>query len=304
MRTALDVRDLVQGDYWRALCPDAPLNVEPFGAEEALYRIDEQALQSARASLLAHGYFALPAIIDVAEMARIARIVQSVTAAGLPAPFALVYDPIWRTLKRLVPLMTGLLGPEASFAPDDFWIWQLDGQHESTGWGWHRDRWQDPGHFDEQRRPLTLTLWIPFTDATLENGCIEVLPTSCDPNFPDHLERDTVGPESRPLVRHLPAAAGAPLGWDVRLLHRGGAYAPHARAPRISMGMHMQNTAFEGLDGRAGVADAISLVDRLALVGSTVVQYRDRYPLPADLLDACKLWKALREIKAARDRAR
>ena len=70
------------------------------------------------------------------------------------------------------------------------------------------------------------------------------------------------------------------------------------------MGMHMQNTAFEGLDGRAGVADAISLVDRLALVGSTVVQYRDRYPLPADLLDACKLWKALREIKAARDRAR
>jgi hypothetical protein len=292
-----DVKALSREDFWRELCPDAPLTAQPFDTDTTPYHVDAESVQSAHASLFTEGYMGLPPLLPPSESVQIAEIVSTVTAAGLPAPFALIYDPIWRALQRIAPVMSYFLGSEVTFVADDCWTWQVDGVHESKGWDWHRDKWQAPGCFDERGRPAIVTLWIPFTNSTLENGCIEVLPESCDPSIPNDLVQATVPPGRASFVRPLPARAGAPLVWNTRVLHRGRSYEPSAREPRISMGIYVQNSAcqvFKGCEFRIG--DPIPLAERLGMIAGQVLRYGHLYRIAQELLDACKLWNQLRAI--------
>jgi hypothetical protein len=220
-----DVRTLSREDYWRELCPKVSLSASPFSENVESYLIGAEPARSALASIPVDGYAQLPPLVEPAEAAHIADLIQAVTARGLPAPFAFVYDPIWRVFQRLTPVMECFLGPDLSLVPDDFWVWQVDGRHESKGWGWHRDRWRGHGQFDANGRPLILTAWIPFTESALDNGCIELLPLPHDPDVPDDLERQAVDRESEQFVRPLPVPCGAPLVWNMHVLHRGRRYA-------------------------------------------------------------------------------
>lgn len=52
---------------------------------------------------------------------------------------------------------------------------------QGAGWGPHRDRVQPT--LDEDNSPHSLTVWLPFTDATPLNGCMYVLPAHHDGRF-------------------------------------------------------------------------------------------------------------------------
>ena len=82
--------------------------------------------------------------------------------------------------------------------------------------------------------PTLLCVWMPLTDATLDTGCLHVLPRGADrtwddPDHPDHLrpaEREPGGGAavrfSLADVRALPAEAGSVCAWAGQTVHWGG----------------------------------------------------------------------------------
>ena len=117
--------------------------------------------------------------------------------------------------------LTDLIGPELDCFLSQF-IFKNPG-----AWGqpWHQDSWYFP--FDPAR-PIT-GVWLAVTQATLENGCLQVLPGSHREPVHDHV------PDRRPdanygyveIVDHDMAAAvpvlmdpGDLLLFDSHLMHR------------------------------------------------------------------------------------
>ena len=101
-----------------------------------------------------------------------------------------------------------------------------------------RDAWTTTS--DDRRlrgddgEPTLLCVWFPLTDATLDTGCLHVLPrhvdrTWDDPDHPDHLrpaEREPGGGAalrfSPAESRALPAEAGSVCAWAGQTVHWGG----------------------------------------------------------------------------------
>src|SRR5262245_1947950 len=88
------LRALNTYDFWRQLAPNHHLSERHFDGCDPPYALDIQRVAEARASLAEEGYLLVPEVLDKPEVARAAALVQRVTSAGLPAPFAMVYDDI------------------------------------------------------------------------------------------------------------------------------------------------------------------------------------------------------------------
>jgi ectoine hydroxylase-related dioxygenase (phytanoyl-CoA dioxygenase family) len=97
-------------------------------------------------------------------------------------------------------------------------------------------------NFDGGPEPVNrLNLWFPLSDATLDNGCISVVPQddlpvtvaqrSSQPEIPWDDVRRTLQ-----SARPLPAAAGTLLGWRFHVLHWASTVRV-ATAPRISVSL-------------------------------------------------------------------
>jgi len=288
-----DLANLSKADAWRAIAPGFVLSDNPFDATATPCTSSPQTCEAAEQSLRRDGYFALPAVFEDDQVARAAQLVQTVTAAGWPAPFALVYDHIWEMLGRLTPLVGSFLGAPPQILPD-YWIWQVDGNYESRGWDWHRDDKFDKRCFDDEDRPLILTVWLPFTDASLDNGCIHVLPRSVDTRDREELKRMVVPVELRQLIRPLPAKAGSVLAWDMYALHCGSHFTPAARNPRISLGIYMQNPEIASLDGHPITpGDRLPLLSRLGIISRMINRYASAYSFEPELLANCRRWATL-----------
>lgn len=234
------------------------------------------------------GYLKLEPVFRTEDAARAATLVQSLAAAGWPPPFLLVYDHVWSMLSRFCPWANTLLGFESIWLPD-FWVWNLDGRYENSGFRWHRDDKLGQQCFDEHGRPSIVTVWLAFTDATADNGCMQILPLPLDPDLPG-----TPGtyapcrPELLPYVREVPVEAGSILAWNMSVLHRGGFYTERAKGPRISLGMYLQDAAQKSLEGRPISAHhPLPLIDRLGMISRMVLRYHGLYDFAPGLLDFC-----------------
>lgn len=119
---------------------------------------------------------------------------------------------------------------------------------------------------------MSLSLWLPLTDADEENGCMYVLPQG----------RDAVGEELPELdklnlleAKALPAGAGAVLGWRQDVVHWGGRYGAAAKNPRVSLSLEFQNRAFDPLaEPLIDVAALPPFAGRLALIQEQFAKYR------------------------------
>lgn len=286
------LKELSRPDFWRRLAPDYAISARPFEVSPELATVTPSQLDQACELLARDGYLVLPALVDAAQTQRAAQLVQAMTAAGFPAPFALLYDHLWSTVGGVARVFAGVFGAQPCVLPD-YWIWQVDGHYESHGWEWHRDDKFEQRCFDEHGRPLVLTVWFAFTDALPENGCIHVVPQSLDPNCPGNLRSMKVGPELEHAVRAVPAEAGSVLAWNMYVLHAGGSYMPGARGPRISLGIYMEHPDAPTTDGRAiKLSDDIPFSDRLGAVARMVLRYADRYSFDPRLVDCCRTWAA------------
>ena len=99
--------------------------------------------------------------------------------------------------------------------------------------------------------PAILNVWIPLNDATLDNGCMYVVPKEFDIDFARtdnhhaHMNPATEvqrGKSSKiqfPLhgVRALPAPAGSLIAWYGNTIHWGSSCSRYAKAPRKSIAL-------------------------------------------------------------------
>jgi hypothetical protein len=204
------------GDYWRRLAPDLPIESGDPPPDLA----ESPGVRGAIEQLREDGYFQLPTVVPADTLARLNWAIDAVKADGWPAVFAWVYDPLWTCARApaIVRVVESRLGVGCAQLPHVF-VHIVPSAAGASGFSPHFDG------FVQGR----LSVWLALTDATLENGCMHLVPTHALP-VPFRASTlstvDTVSVEDafRALqaTRALPARAGSALGWGFDVLHWGG----------------------------------------------------------------------------------
>ncbi len=273
-------KTLVDPEHWRRMAPALHVGSPDFSADSTQPVVyEKEALAGLTLDLIREGYFQLPPQEWGIDMARVAEGVSAVVKAGFMPVFAFMFDELWFMYARLRQLLGTVLDEKYMMLPA-FWAWHVDGTREVAGWQPHRDL----GHRSllPDRRPASLTVWVPISDATPRNGCMYILPADRDPNY--GTPRDTEFNIDLQSVRALPSPAGGVLAWTQAVLHWGARAANRIEAPRISMAMEFQRgdhlAIYEPLLHPQAAFDPEF---RLRLILRQVLQYQHMYPLPTDL---------------------
>ena len=228
MTTELTADDAESIDYWRALEPK--LSIE---AERAAPKFDVGDVDAAMKDLRIEGYVNLPGVVPKTAYVPLRECIQRLHERRIPLPFAFVYDEMWQVFQGVSAFIGAALGPGYRALPD-FWVWHVVANDAVTGWSPHRDRIQPTVERDNS--PHTLTVWLPFTEATPLNGCIYVLPAHLDKAFE---RRKWDGNDN--IVVHEPQNVRALPAHHQHHGQRQRALTPTARAPRSNFSAERRN---------------------------------------------------------------
>jgi hypothetical protein len=215
--------------YWRALYPPFSLCADSPRVPDAPPLYAATLARYAR-GLDQWGYFSTESPIVQSLTAPLLECVETVRKAGWPPAFAYVYDELW-TLWQAAPIaqiLTAALGEGYRCIPHG-WCHYVQPVRGASGW---------PPHADGNL-PNRMSIWVPLTDATIENGCIYLVPKDMNTSaIGERRElRNATNLQMRELLqrgRALPAPAGALLGWQFRILHWGST-AHGSGNPRVSL---------------------------------------------------------------------
>ena len=222
----------LQPGYWLDLCPmpnAGTLGLTDDADPVTSGEFDRRALAVA---LRAQGYIQTPPLLSSALVSRMRSVVTTLKETGWPPVFAFVYDEFWKLWRvpNVTAVLRELVGNSYRMR---LWMWcyYVHAARGARGWKPHADGFGRPG----------LSLWIPLADASVENGCMYVVPRdllSADVQLASLFDRDhlptTVATELLQCARPLPAAAGSLLAWQFDILHWGGV-AQGGHEPRISL---------------------------------------------------------------------
>lgn len=271
--------------YWRRLAPALSLE----GPARRLHAAPLNARQSA-ADLTAHGYVQLGQLLQPRIIKPMVAAVEKLRAADWPAVFAFLYDEFWLAPRAggIPAFLRQTLGPDCDQSAN-VWLHYVEARRGAAGWPPHRDH-TDPGR---------VTMWIPLTPATVEDGCISVLPSHL---VPAHLagswERiDTMSRDDVLRLLHaarpLPAPAGSVVCWHTGVLHWGG-HRTNATRPRVAFSMEFRRSSA----GAGDAEDALpavplagplpSFAERLRLVARMVLLYYPNEPRAARYVELCR----------------
>ena len=282
-------------DYWREINPELTIDGDArLGRNEAL------SLSDGEVSILvermrAEGWFQVDRFFDLQCVSSLLRGIENLRRAGWLPVFILLYDELWEMTRgsSLRAIMGAMLGPEYRQQAN---IWSHYVSPETGGKGW-------PPHHDyahglrEDGMPHSLTIWIPLTDATLDNGCIYLIP---DGRIEGASGRSLLEGQSFTRAKvceylqaalALPARAGAMLGWQSNLIHWGSYCALRpgelAPSPRVSIGLHYQReglkTQYPTLDSSSGLP---TFEERLSYLGFQLEEFigQEKHPHAAEYL--------------------
>jgi len=264
-------------DYWTSLVPGSAISLTPSVLAELPLPAGEAA--AAGRHVAHHGYGALPVFLPPAALAPLNAIIDAVVAADWPPVFAFIFDALWSTVRTagVRAILDGTLGAAAQQVPH-VWVHVVPAVAGARGWAPHKD-----GGL-AARSPSRLSIWIALTDASIENGCMYVLPRShpaarlLDGNW--HADTILVAQALELLsgARALPAAAGSALVWDFDLVHWSGT--------RSGRGVSRRSLSFEfigaGVEPAAdehplvtcGADDPLpSFASRLRFIADGILQY-------------------------------
>ena len=196
------------------------------------------------------GYYQMPPIVADSAVDRMRKCFEVTQGAGWHATFVFVYDEFWRAFRgsQLLRFLTGALGENFGQLP---YIWGHFVPANSRGWRPHVD---GPSNLKK------LTVWLALNDATLENGCMYVVPRNAETEkiSDQFLTIESIDREEAMKllqnVKALPAPSGSYLGWGPYLIHWGSASGPLA-AGRISISAEFAARPSNSL------ADAPTLLD-------------------------------------------
>ncbi|BBX21759.1 hypothetical protein MTER_11700 [Mycolicibacter terrae] len=278
MTGSLTAHDAQCRDFWAALCPQLSIDGDADALPAAVGETDPLLV-----TLKREGYIRVPDALPEAAVAPIRDAVSTLFRLGIPLPFAFVYDQLWLAFQGLSAFLTAVLGDGYRALPD-FWVWHVNPDDNATGWGPHRDRVIPT--LDADNSPHTLTVWLPFTDATPLNGCMYFLPAHLDDRFQqrrwDGADNTVVyNPQN---IRAVPATAGSVMAWNQAILHWGGRASRLGDAPRISAAFEFQRADRPALNSPLLDPGRLpTFGERLGLIGKQVLQYRHMYPLGDDV---------------------
>lgn len=219
--------------YWEKLNPSASINAESPGSDVEAIAIDAQEAEIAD-RFFREGYFQLePALSDTA-IAQLKQSLEVVNRAGWPPVFAFVYDQLWLATRTpsLMRLLTAILGPGYGQS-GGLWSHIVNPRKGATGW---------PPHADNHDSPGRVTVWIALNDATLDNGCMYLIPKD---RIPRRIVETLYGPQRSVRItdlklmlqsaRALPVRRGTVIGWQHDVIHWGSCHGGEEKEPRISI---------------------------------------------------------------------
>lgn len=241
---------------------------------------------------------------------KLAEQMQRMKEFGWPPVFALMYDECWDLIAQLFDVVQHHLGDDLRVEASVYgWALDNDGEGLRTANGNfslpHRDYTFSDCN-EEDGSPYILTCWVPITDATLDNGCMYVLPKESDELFDreDH-PRHMCAAFSRGSVDDVPsvalnfphdaarpvaARAGSVILWQGNLIHWGSRCSPLASKPRCSIAMSFRVSPEKrplsdselNICGRPPLTRQevlrLSLSDRLSMIAKSLIMYAHWFP--------------------------
>ena len=223
-------------DRWRRLVPSASIEERIVRGDHA--QIASQEVVREKSRLDEDGYFCLTQIFDNERIARMHGIVRAVRADGWPAAFAFVYDDFWSIARS--PAISAFLEMSlgAGFLQNTVvWAHWVADAKGVAGWRPHDDYRGGGDTF--------LSLWIPLSDATPENGCMFLVPESRSREVAETIKAqaglsNALFRKTLQDVVALPVPSGSLLGWRGDVLHWGGANSG-STVPRVSLALEFRS---------------------------------------------------------------
>ena len=222
------------------------------------------------------GYFKIPDVLPAQPLEALVKAVENLRDDHWPVPFSYVYDEFWLKYQELAEVLTAILGPGYKMMPTMYTFCVAPGGG-GAGFLPHRDRSRR-----KLLRPdgntIAMNVWISLTEATADMGCIYLLPTKYDPNFPNNLKSYNV--TNYQDIIALPTKAGDILGWNEGVYHWGGRSNKRATGYRISMAASFQRGDDEALE--TPMLDPMvlpSFKQRLSLIGAQILRYQAQQAL-------------------------
>ena len=262
-------------DYWRSISPTIQIGANtPF----ACLDVAQDAEEAAARLFEAEGYFETPPLVPPEVLAGLNQAIDDVIAAGWPSIFALVDDRFWQCgrLPAVRRLLLSRLGKGHQQIPH-LWIHIVQAVDGAAGWMPHFDGFAS----------ARVSVWLALTEATTDNGCIYIVPSSMLPDafrikdtFVDLPMKDVL--RAMHATRALPVQAGAALGWEFHVFHWGGRTVnPRTQRRALSMefiaaGEPSQPDEEPLLDPDGPLPD---LAYRLRAIGLALDTYSKREPL-------------------------
>jgi Phytanoyl-CoA dioxygenase (PhyH) len=274
--------------YWQSLCPHLSLSDASPNDSLETESIDAEHREFLLKKFTREGYFQTEPLFSAATVRRMAEGLEVLRGADWPPVFSFVYDEFWGITRGagLGGTLSTILGPEYQQMPH---IWSHY-VHPSRGAGWRP-------HIDGYRTTNRVTVWVALSDATLDNGCIYLIPKNMAPaeiarDFPK-LEALSIS-DAKVLLqssRALPVAAGSILCWGHNVIHWRAA-CNSSPEPRISISQEFIGRGESTTDADTPLLDAHRLptfAERLHVIARAVVAYQRFEPLTVRYLDLAEL---------------
>jgi hypothetical protein len=237
--------------YWKKLCPH--LSIDGSGKLPRRKAVEERRPHKDVAGRMREeGWAPYGEVLAAPARDVVKDAMDRVREAGWLPVYAFLYDQLWLAGRTpaLLDTVESVLGPGFRQIPD-FWAYRIAVANNSHGYRPHRE--VNSPLLRPDGSPLSVTVWLPLNDATLDNGCMYVLPKHLDIKPPFTPEQEALYRANglhnaiAHRARALPTPAGHALSWNHNLYHWGGFSSSRATHPRMSL-------AFEFLCGNINPA--------------------------------------------------
>ncbi|MCP4500627.1 MAG: phytanoyl-CoA dioxygenase family protein [Deltaproteobacteria bacterium] len=218
---------------------------------------------------------------------------KRVEQAGWPLVFAFLDDRLWQLLGEhsLKAVLNPLLGGAAQQLPG---IWVHHVEMGGCGWEPHVDVSGAPT--DVKEGVDRITMWLPLTPVSHDNGCIFAVPGSHRLELMQRFDStDVVSLDEVIRLFHkaeaMEAEPGDALLWRFQTLHWGGPSLPTAKNARTSLSIelgHSEVPAHQDVQPTWPLGAMPSFETRLFLIGRSLVMYgqaKDREPYASRFID-------------------
>ena len=273
LKQKLTFEQIINQNFWQNLSKEMHVVDKDYMNNFPIFNINDNQKTHLKNLMLNEGYFQLtPPQWDL-PIDQMANTIKLFHNKDIMPIFSFIFDEFWLLFYKLDQFYKTLLNDNYKMLPD-FWVWLVDPKNDESGWRPHRDKGLYALFPDGS--PLSLTTWIPLTNATPLNGCMYIVPKHLDHGG----EKDGKYGFDLSSIRALPAPAGSIFMWNQCVYHWGSKTSRLADEPRISVAFEFQRGDVAPFN-QFLLSPMINYTfnQRLILIGKQILQYTHMYPL-------------------------